>query len=60
MQSDKMSDEEWATWSPINLVFNILKNILFCVAISMNKKGVVDSLFEKAETDFFEKPLNRK
>ena len=30
MFSSSMSDTEWEKWSPINFVFNIVKNVLFC------------------------------
>jgi len=38
MQSKEMSDEEWNKWLIINIIFTIIKNLFFSIAITMKKK----------------------
>ena len=58
MQSSDLTDEQWDTWSPINYVFTLIKNILFGVAIIIRKDNVPpDNSFKPPYDELFDKPI---
>ena len=58
MQSSDLTDEQWDTWSPINYVFTLIKNILFGVAIIIRKNNVPpDNSFKPPYDELFDKPI---
>jgi hypothetical protein len=58
MQSDSLSNEQWAKWSIINYLCTTLKNILFSVAVLMRKDEPKDHDPWNTQESLFEKPFN--
>jgi hypothetical protein len=54
MQSSEFSPEQWDQLAPINHVFNVIKNILFCVAIFLKKDTPPDNTIKNRYDELFE------
>jgi hypothetical protein len=58
MYSENLTDEQWRKWSVINYIFTILKNVLFSIAVCLNKNNKPQFGEHSLQIDhyLFEKP----
>ncbi len=60
MFSENLSDDEWEKWSIINFVFTIIKNLCFCIAVTIKSNSHNLPSYESPDNDMFENTLTYK
>ena len=60
MFSENLSDDEWEKWSIINYVFTILKNVCFCIAVTIKSNSHNLPSYENLDNDLIDTPLTFK